>query len=134
MDVSLSVDLRDVEKGIDAMVNPRAIARGLRELKKPLRVDQREHAKKSEGPEGRWPKRATKSRKRLLGRLPGTVKVTSSGNSVSAVSGVKWSAVHQEGGTAGHGVKIPARPFLWISATLYSKAVELLGEAVAKEW
>ncbi len=134
MEVAAAVDLRDVEKGIDALTNPRAIAKGLRDLKKPLRVDQRDHAKKAEGPEGRWPKRATKSRKRLLGRLPGAVKVTSTGNSVSAVSSVKWSAVHQEGGVAGRGTKIPARPFLWVSDALHTQAAALLRDAVAGEW
>ena len=134
MDVTASVDLRDVEKGIDALANPRAIAKGLRELKKPLRLDQRDHAKKAEGPDGKWPARAVKRRKRLLGRLPGVVKVTSTGSSVSAVSGVKWSAIHQEGGTAGNGAKIPARPFLWASEGLKTKAAEMLRAAVTEEW
>jgi hypothetical protein len=134
IEVGASVDLRDVEKGIDAMANPRAVTKGLRDIKKPLRADQRDHAKKNEGPEGRWAPRATKSRRRLLGRLPSAIKVTSTSTSVSAVCPVSWSGAHQDGAVVGHGVTLPARRFVWVSDGLHTTAANLLRDAVAGEW
>jgi phage gpG-like protein len=134
IEVAASVDLRDVERGIDAMANPRAVTKGLRDIKAPLRADQREHAKKNEGPDGGWAPRKAKSRRRLLGRLPGAVKVTMTSTSVSAVSSVRWSGAHQDGAVVGRGVRLPARPFLWASEGLQTRAAELLRDAVAGEW
>lgn len=133
-DVAVHVDLRDVEKGIDAMANPSAIEAGLRAVKRPLREDQRAHAIRNEGPEGRWPARKAKSRRRLLGRLPTAVRIYAGRASVSAVSSVRWSAAHQEGATVGHGVKLPARPFLWASDGLRTTAAEYLRAAVLERW
>lgn len=135
-DVALSatVDLRQVEAGLDAMGNPQVVAKALRAVRKPLRDDQRDHAKRNEGPGGKWPARTLKSRKRLLGRLPTAVKVTSTSTSVSAVSSVPWSSVHQEGGIVGRGARIPARPFLWASESLKTRAAEILRDAVKGEW
>jgi phage gpG-like protein len=134
IDVRAKVDLRDVQRGIDALANPRAVAKGLRELKKPLREDQRDHARKSEGPDGRWPARQARSRRRLLGRLPQAVRAFADRNSVSVVSKVRWSAIHQLGGRGGHGARLPARPFLWVSDGLHTKAAEVLRDAVAEAW
>jgi hypothetical protein len=134
IELAAQVDLRDVEKGIDAMANPRAVAKGLRDIKKPLRDDQRDHAKKNEGPDGRWAPRTTKSRKRLLGRLPSAVKVIMTSTSVSVRSSVRWSGAHQDGDVVGHGVRLPPRTFLWVSDGMKTKAADLLRAAVAGEW
>jgi phage gpG-like protein len=134
IDVKTSFDLRDVVAGLDAMAGSGAVAEGLRRLRKPLRADQRDHSKKAEGPDGRWPARQQKGRRRLLGRLPSTVKITSNQSVLSAVSGVAWSAIHQEGGIANNGAKIPARPFLWISDGLLTQAAAELRDAVIGRW
>ena len=96
--------------------------------RKPLRADQRAHAKRQEGPSGAWPgrspltavRRGTGSGKRkrprkLLGRLPGALTSKATRTSVTVIARAKWSAIHQDGGTAGYGARIPARPFLWAS-------------------
>jgi phage gpG-like protein len=133
-DVLVKVDLREVLEGIDAMGSSRTLTRGLRALKRPMRQDQREHAKANEGPSGNWPARKLKSRGRLLGRLPTSYALTVGRRSVSVVSSVRWSAVHQQGGTAGHGARIPARPFLWVSNDLHVDAAAIMSHAVREAW
>lgn len=49
---------------------------------------------------------------RDTGRLMNSLRPSYTGNSATVASDVKYAAMHQFGGTAGRGVKIPARPFL----------------------
>lgn len=69
---------------------------------------------------------------RLLGSLPNrTVKVQQLGSDgLLAISKVKWSGVHQEGGRAGRGSRIPARPFLWLSDRFKRQVVEAIEQHV----
>lgn len=146
----IGAKLRVDTKGVQAAFGklPAGIPKAMQELRKPLRVDQREHARAQEGPDGPWPKRASAadrasasrkrrkrrrpSRRRLLGKLPGAVKVTSTRSSVTIESRVAWSGIHQHGGTAGRGAKIPARPFLWISQKLRGIAIATLEQRMAE--
>lgn len=132
--VRASVDLRDVFDGLDALGDRAAFDRGLRALRRPLRDDQRDHAARAEGPDGRWPARALGGRRKPLGRLPGAVKTVVSRDAVSVVSSVRWSQAHIDGDTVGHGVKLKPRIFLWISDGLATTAADLLRDAVLEGW
>jgi phage gpG-like protein len=114
------------------------------------RQDQLLHDIKSEGPDGRWPelhpstkaryaKKAKTSRRRakprkLLGRLPKALQTLISPNSLIVRSRVKWAYVHQAGGTAGHGARIPRRQFLWISANLGKRVVKVFERFLLAQW
>lgn len=137
--VSATVDFADAFRGINAMGQRAVLLPAMKALKAPMRLDQREHAKAKIGPEGGWAPRTQatlaqhrkkKLPSRILGRLPTAVSYLATGLSVVGESRVAWSSVHQDGGTAGHGAKIPARPFLWISEKLLGIAVNALEGAV----
>lgn len=133
--IRAQVDLSEVDRGIDAMT---AAARNLgpafKEAKKPVRKDQRDHAKSRQGPNGPWAPKSPLTRarealaakrrgkrprvRRLLGRLPGAIAVESNRVRVVARSKAWWSGVQQDGGTVGRGARLPARPFLWASDAL----------------
>lgn len=133
------VDLRDVNAGFaEAHRELRAVGR---DLVKPMRADQRAHAKAQEGPEAKWPPRASSTvakmraqgrRRRPLGRLSTAVTYRATSHAVIAESRAKWSGVHQDGGTVGRGSKIPARPFLWISDRLIDEAIEILQRPILR--
>lgn len=114
------------------------------ELKGPATFDLRHHWRKDEAPWGHWPglapstlERRTRKRgrgkdgkrrswpKKLLGRFPTAIKHIVSKRSLIVQSRVKrFSMIHQEGGVAGHGARIPSRQYMWISS--------FLGEQVRK--
>lgn len=145
---SARLDLGDVDRGFAAMRRQaHALSPAMRQLKEPMRRDQKDHARAQMGPLGAWKPRSLKtiaelakpSNRRLLkkplGKLPTAVTYRSTGTSVVAESLVRWSSVHQDGGIAGqgghkkaafaakrHGSVIPARPFLWVSEQLLAFA------------
>lgn len=119
------IDVREVDLGLAALRDRRLVADIVRDLKKPLRADQRDHAKAQEGPEGKWPARRLGGRRRILGRLPSAVKVTGRNGVVTVASRASWSLAHQEGGRVGRGAVLPARPFLWISEAMLAAAAQI---------
>lgn len=134
------VNLSWVERALTALRRP-DLRKAWQEAKKPLRADQRDHAKRQEGPSGTWAgrsplttaRRSTGSGKRkrarkLLGRLPTALTSKATRSSVTVLSRAKWSGIHQEGGTAGYGARIPARPFLWASM----QALEAIGYVISR--
>ena len=132
-----SVDLSDAERGLSNLRNAGVNLRpAFAQMRKPFRDDQRAHAKAAEGPETSWPARAASTRKRmgggrrkkLLGRLPAAVSVKVESRAIWVVSKVKWSDVHQTGGTVGHGARIPARPFLWVSDQMQDTAIAIVAK------
>jgi len=166
IDIDANFDLTQVDRAMaDVEARAKRLAPAFRELRRPLRVDQRAHARGEEGPDGRWPPRSpfTEARrqsrnrsvkthrfdvlrrgearrhstpKHLLGRLPAAILVTVGELYVRATSRAAWSGVHQYGGNAGRGrrVRIPARPFLWLSEGLLRTARDVLGSYVLKGW
>jgi phage gpG-like protein len=143
MFVIATVDIADVERGLAAMEHrSRTLGPVFTGLKKPLRDDQREHKKAKSGPESPWAPRAESTKhggtrklaRSLLGRLPSAVKYSSTPLSVVAESRVGWSEAHQEGATVGHGARLPARPFLWLSDKLLDIAAEALVAALERAW
>ncbi len=144
--VSATLDIRDVENGLDAMERrSHSLGTAFRELKAPLRLDQKDHRKKRQGPSAAWAPAAASTRARrlsspkhrpskLLGRLPGAVSYKADSTSVTGTSRVLWSGVHQDGGTVGHGSRLPARPFLWISDDMIRIAENTLGGALVRAY
>ncbi len=138
--VGAVLDWRSVQRALAA--SPSGVPRAMRELRAPMRTDQKEHAREQRGPDGPWPKRKTAaqvaagdrrrrsrkrpSRRRVLGRLPGAIKISHDRTSVVVSSKVPWSLAHQEGAIVGHGARLPKREFLWISPKLRGIAVALL--------
>lgn len=78
---------------------------------------------------GQVKKRAQRRLDNQLGRLKYALQFTVTGSYIEVRSRVPWGTIHQTGGTAGKGARIPARPFLWASAA----KVELLRRMVVKE-
>lgn len=129
--IDVQLDTRDAERAIaqglrrlDKLgTDVRPILRGLRGV---VVADQRDHRRKQEGPDGKWPKRAAatvarykqmrragrKPPRNLLGRLPAAFRVRYERRSLVLESLVKWSLAHQ----LGRGV--PQRAFYWVSPTL----------------
>jgi len=114
--------------------------------------DQRHHWRKDEAPWGHWPglaastlERRTRRRgrdkkgrnrswpKKLLGRFPTAVKSIASAKSLIVESRVKrFSMIHQQGGRAGHGARIPSRQYMWISEWLLQQAQKAFTKALQK--
>ena len=108
--------------------------------RKPLMDDQRDHSKRAEGPDGPWAPRssATKTRssarkrkRKPLGRLPLANKTTIERLKMTMVDPIKWSGSHQEGDTVGHGARLPARVFRWVSATAGEKVAAIVAKGIA---
>jgi phage gpG-like protein len=162
IEVDANFNLTEVDRAMaDVEVRAKRLAPAFRELRRPLRADQRAHSRAEEGPDGHWPPRSpfTEARrlarnrrvraskalairpsrrrrttpKRLLGRLPAAILVKVGELYIRATSRVAWSGVHQYGGNAGR-ARIPARPFLWLSDGLLRTARDVLGNYVVKGW
>lgn len=143
--VSATLDIGDVEEGLNAMERrARSLGPAFQELKKPLRLDQRDHSKKRQGPSAMWAPRTASTMERArhggrrmrkpLGRLSGAVSYSADATGVRGVSRVLWSGVHQDGGTVGHRSRLPARPFLWISDAMLGIAENALGSALIRAY
>lgn len=140
--VSATVDIGDVDKGIAAMERrSHALGPAFRELKKPMRVDQKDHGKQQRGPFGTWARRSPRTlefyrahgRKRIprpLGKLITAIKYTANAHSVTGESRAGWSSAQQDGGVVGRGVRLKARPFMWLSRKLLDLAEETFERAI----
>lgn len=121
----------------------------LKELRGTLRADLKAHGAQQESPDGKWAPRAaaSKSRKpgrtksgrrrakrKLLGRLLTAINFNVRGKSLIAMSKVRWSMAHQDGGRVGHGAVLPARPFIFISPTFAAHANQRIRDYVLEEW
>lgn len=136
--VSATVNIGDVDKGLDAMkARARALGPAFRELKKPMRADQKDHGKRQRGPFGTWARRAPSTlaayrakRKRIprpLGKLLSAIAYKADASSVSGESRVAWSEAHMTGATVGRGARLKARPFMWVSRKLMDIAADVIG-------
>lgn len=128
--LSATLDLTDVERGLASMGRA-SFAKAFRDLKKPMRLDTRDHQKSRSGPEGSWAPRAAstmarlrrkRSRRKPMGRLPTAVSYLARARSLTGISRAPWSGVHVTGGTVGKGSRIAARPFLWMSDEFLAEA------------
>jgi hypothetical protein len=140
--VAATVDISDVEKGLDAAQRRgHNLKPAFAELKKPMRDDQRDHGKRQRGPFGSWARRSPNTLAfyrshgrgrvpRPLGRLSTAVKYTATAFGLSGESRAKWSEAQQEGGTVGRGVRLRARPFLWLSTKLLDLTEEVIERTI----
>lgn len=161
MDATARINLRDVNRGIRGMrrqvdgAQSRAFFSALR---KPVKEDVAEHQKERRGEAGAWPaldpdtldkrrrrrasaagrrkrrRRRAVSTARMLGRLPRAWQVLVSPDSIRLVNRVRWSDVHNTGGQAGNGARIPQRQFAYVSADLVQGAQELYQRHVMQGW
>ena len=116
----------------------------LRVIRKEMRLDQREHARDREGPEGKWPERAAstiaKIRKgsgrarRPMGRLTTAVDYIAQQRQVIGRSRVPWSGAHMAGDRVANGATLPQRVFLWISDKLVGTSAKVLGRFLVNGW
>ena len=158
-----NLDLSELDRAIETTEQrAKRLGPAFRELRKPMRGDQRDHAKAQRGPDGAWPARSpiTEERRRgrnrgvrttaamrtvslgkfrkrstpkkILGRIPQAVVTTVGELYVRTRSLVKWSRAHQLGLRVGSGVTLKARRFLWLGEQLIRTANEVLVNYVAK--
>ncbi len=137
--LSATLHMGDVDKGLDATARrARALGPAFRDLKKPMREDQKDHGRRQRGPFGTWARRAPSTlaayrarRKRIprpLGKLLSAIQYKADAGGVSGESRVKWSLAHMDGATVGRGAKLKARPFMWISRKLLDIAEGVIGK------
>lgn len=161
MSVIVTLDLRDIDAGLRKMakrgIDPKALFKRNRPI---LRRDQKDHFDELRGSEGAWPSRAASSlrkvmgnkkksrtkkgrlrksaQKRLrnqLGRLKTFWKFRQSKGELEVASGArKWAGVHQDGGVAGHGARIPKREFVYISDDFFRQFVDDYLQEVVLQW
>jgi phage gpG-like protein len=158
----IEVELNDVFDGLDAMVRAGRDLRPVwQRARKDLRDDLKQHFDEAKGPDGTWApraqssidrilrtggrrknvtkkgvvkKRAARRLKNQLGRLRTAWRITYNARQIEAASIVKWAGVHQWGGTAGRGSRIPARPFAWASDALVGKIAVGVRDHIARGW
>lgn len=155
--VSAQIDLSDVERGLLGLnVRPSALRPVFNELRNPLRGDLKDHQAQQEGPGGKWPARSNRTTSRLsarrrgrtasgrrrgrrkagrlLGKLPHLFVLRVSSYGLSAENRAAWSDIHDKGGTAGRGARIPARPYAWLSDRFLDLSVEFVAECMQLGW
>jgi phage gpG-like protein len=155
--VAIDVNVDDPMEGLRGMERrAKKFAPAFKALRKPLREDQREHARDESGPDGKWPARSPKTIERLrarprgrtpkgrrrrarklrklLGRLPSQLRMRFNGTGVWAISRVKWAQAHRDGATVARGSRLPARDFLWLSPKMIDVATETLVQHVYGGW
>lgn len=138
--LSVTVDIGDVEKGLDAMLKrAHQLEPAFEEIKEEMKADQKDHRENEAGPDGRWAARKAstiadakahhKGRlvpRKILGKLPTAVTYKALPLGVFGESRIKWSEAQQEGGPVGRGAVLPARPFLWISDQLMARSTAII--------
>ena len=114
-------------------------------LRRPLGRDITDHRDAQRGPRGPWPALAAATRaryarqgkrrnRRMLGRLPSARRSVVRSDSLSSISRVKWSWVHQAGGRAGRGSRIPQRQFMWMSNSFLRYAGDRFSVALVRRF
>jgi phage gpG-like protein len=78
--------------------------------------------------------RADEDSTRILGTLDRTLGMKVDGDKVRVYSKALISGIHNDGGTAGHGARIPARPFLELKQADIDLFVEACREQALAAW
>ena len=158
--ISVTLEFEDIEKGFRAMqaraIDPRNLFKRQRPL---LKDDQKEHFENLEGTTSQWPPRASSSIRRArgnkkksftkrgrlrkaakrrlrnqLGRLKTFWKFRVTPQFLEIASGAQWAGIHQAGGVAGHGSRIPQREFVWISDDILRQFQDDYLNELIKAW
>jgi phage gpG-like protein len=85
----------------------------------------------------RFTKKGTKRTRRLtsmLGKMATAFSWKLEGTFLRVYSKIPWAGVHQRGGTAGHGARIPQREFLWMSEASQKTLGDLIKAFLIKTW
>ena len=145
LDIAAKVDLGQVEASIRELERRgQDLKPALRIIGKEMRLDTRDHARAKAAPDGKWAPRAAETiraarkgsgrARRFMGRLTTAVDYIAQNKQVIGRSKVPWSGAHQEGAIVGKGVKLPARPFLWISENLLEVSSRVLQRFILNGW
>lgn len=141
--ISARVDIRG-SLGMLKRIAALDIRQTFKRLVPSAQYDQERHDRALEGPDGKWPALAASTLERrsrprgrdrkgknrswptkLLGRMPKAIRSVPTNRSLTVLSRIaRFSMVHQAGGRAGHGARIPRRQYLWISPWLLRRAAE----------
>ena len=78
--------------------------------------------------------KAEQSSTRILGALDRSISMKLIGQAVKVFSHSRSGGVHNYGGTAGHGAKIKARPFLFMTDSDVKKCAEIFSEYLTAAW
>lgn len=151
--INVEVDIRTILGAFDR-IRRMDVRKVLSDLRGPTRFDQHHHYRKEEAPGGNWRPLAASTverrrRKRgynfktgknmswptkLLGRFPTALKSIVRTRELIVRSRVKrFSMIHQEGGIAGYGARIPSRQYLWISPWLIQQVRKYFEKQLAIE-
>jgi phage gpG-like protein len=142
MEATIDLDLRTLDAGLNGI---RRAGRDLSpvwdELAPLMKQDQKEHHRLQVGPDGPWPgfsaasKARRPKRKRIFSaRMRNAFIIDESPRELAAIHRVPWAHVHQEGGTAGRGSRIPARPFIYMSGKFLGIAIPAIADHLAAGW
>lgn len=154
IDLGADVDISTVEKAIERLARwGRDLRPILKEMRRPLLRDQKEHRQAQSGPSGKWAplspftiqKQQARGRRRgrtknnrmgrVLGRLPTAFKLFFTFDTLKLESLADWSGAHQDGATnAGRAPKIPQRQFFWISDNFIREAEVIVTKALEERW
>jgi hypothetical protein len=136
------VDLTEVDRAFASLERrARALGPVFRELKKPLQQDQIEHGREQEGPDGKWPARASSTiekmkasgrRRRPMGRIPQSMDYTAGDFGVRGRGRIDWENAHASGARVGRGARLPVRIVHWISDELVTRARGRIERALVK--
>lgn len=156
VDLEAVVNLRDVENGLRRMqlagMDLRPVFRASEHA---FRADMKQHQKERRGERGSWSRLATSTilhrkartgkqgrkrskppkgtRLKILGNLVSAGRFNITSSRMKLISVIKWSGVHQRGGIAGRGARIPQREYYWASprllAIVHTKAIDHMAKA-----
>lgn len=145
------LNLNDVVDGYREMRRLATRARlFFQQLAKSGRKDVKEHQKERRGERQAWPSRAQSTqerarrqsnprrskgpRQRLLGNIPRAWKTFASDTAMRMIHRSPWAAVHDQGGTAGHGAVQPQRQFSYWSRDFLQSTPRQYRAFVRRGW
>lgn len=151
LDLACTVNIRQIVGAFDSIAHL-DIKKVFDDCRGVGRFDQRHHWRHDEAPDGQWPGLAASTlarrvRKRgrdktgrnrswptkLLGRFPTALASVASRHELVIKSRIaRFSKIHQEGGVAGHGARIPRRQYLWWSPWVLDQVKKTFERAMAK--
>jgi phage gpG-like protein len=142
MEPTIDLDLRALDEGFKGIrANGRDLTPLWDELAPLMRKDQLEHHRLQEGPTGPWQGFSTASKRRrprrriiFSRRMANAFDVDEAPRELAAIHRVSWAHVHQEGGRAGRGSQIPARPFMYLSSLFIGIALPKIADHLAAGW
>jgi phage gpG-like protein len=151
------MELDDLFKGFDSIVRRgRNMTPVWQNVRKAAIDDQKRIQKAKEGTEGKWPRRAKAARSkrsaftdegllrtskkkkrrrgRLLGKLVRAVGIRYNRSTLMKISHVRWSGVHQEGGSAGNEAEIPQREHVYFTREFLEIVVQEMQKHLVKDF